>query len=413
MISPASVGAPIATPPPPPRLLKARRRLRAGLLQLLSAAVGLALGLTLPQLSVGPTVEGSQLPALLFSLGVGVIGVVTIVFSLLFGVVQWSASSFTPRLTLFRDSPLVWGTFAFTIGVFVYSVSAGLASGNTGRVSLVVPITAVVAVLAVFALIRALQTRAFLSLQLAHVLASVAARGQTVIGDLYASPSLRLMASHRPRRLLFRRHCVRSAGSDRRPWCSSSTCEGSLTRLPTATPWSCFASEWATRCTRGRPWPTSTGATYPIRRCRGAVVRGAERSFDQDPMLAMRLLADIALRALSAAVNDPATAVDAVDATEGLLRALAVRELHVADVADSAGAPRVRLVVPTWEDYLRTGVEDLLPSAAPVPMVLERLKKLLNNIVEISPPSRHGPLIRLSEQVQNKLVACRPPGSHL
>ena len=58
---------------------------------------------------------------------------------------------------------------------------------------------------------------------------------------------------------------------------------------------------------------------------RAAVVLSAERTFDQDPMLAFRLLADIALRALSPSVHDPATAVDAIDATEGLLRAVAKR----------------------------------------------------------------------------------------
>jgi hypothetical protein len=53
--------------------------------------------------------------------------------------------------------------------------------------------------------------------------------------------------------------------------------------------------------------------------------------------------------------------VDAIDATEGVLRSLATRELAVADVADDAGHTRIRLLLPTWEDYLRIAVEDLLP----------------------------------------------------
>jgi uncharacterized membrane protein len=149
------------------------------------------------------------------------------------------------------------------------------------------------------------------------------------------------------------------------------------------------------------------GGDLPDRVVHEAVVRGVERSFHQDPMLAFRLLADIALRALSPAVNDPATAVDAMDATESLLRALASRELRLPDVTDGAGVPRVRLVVPTWEDYLRTGVEDLLPFAAAVPMVLERLQRLLTNLLELSPPTRHAPLLRLDEQVEALLAACR------
>jgi hypothetical protein len=107
----------------------------------------------------------------------------------------------------------------------------------------------------------------------------------------------------------------------------------------------------------------------PDRVVRAAVIRGAERPFDQDPMLAVRVLADIGLRALSPAVNDPTTAVDAIDATESLLRAVAGRQRDIADIADRSGVPRVRLVLHTWEDYLRTGVEDLLPPAPRIPVV--------------------------------------------
>ena len=67
----------------------------------------------------------------------------------------------------------------------------------------------------------------------------------------------------------------------------------------------------------GTPLADIHGGDVPDDVVERAVVRGPERSFDQDPMLAIRLLADIALRALSPAVNDPATAVDAIDAPRG------------------------------------------------------------------------------------------------
>ncbi len=40
-----------------------------------------------------------------------------------FLVVQWAFSSLSPRLNLFRDDPIVWRTFGFAIGVFVFSVA--------------------------------------------------------------------------------------------------------------------------------------------------------------------------------------------------------------------------------------------------------------------------------------------------
>ena len=49
------------------------------------------------------------------------------------------------------------------------------------------------------------------------------------------------------------------------------------------------------------------------------LVTGQERTFRQDPLFAFRLLADIGLRALSPAVNDPATAVQVLDTIQSIL----------------------------------------------------------------------------------------------
>ncbi|WP_222263329.1 DUF2254 family protein [Modestobacter marinus] len=407
MNRPDAAGAPSAARhAPPQRLLHVRRRLRAGVVQLLCAAVGLGLGLTLPRVSGGPTVDSGRLSELLFTLGTGVIGLVSIVFALLFGVVQWSASTFSPRLTLFRGDPLVWRTYAFTIGMFVFSTTAGLVSGRAGRVSLVVPITAVLAALIALALIRALQIRAFLSLQLAQVLDAVVARGRAVIGDLYTPRSAAGEPTPAAAPLPALRRSVSWAGAP------GVVQQLELRRLVNAATQAdavvVFRVGVGDTLHEAAPLADLLGGDLPDRVVRAAVIRGAERSFDQDPMLAVRLLADIGLRALSPAVNDPATAVDAIDATESLLRALAGRQLDIVDIADRSGVPRVRLVLPTWEDYLRTGVEDLLLPAARIPMVLERLQRLLTNLLEMSPSPRHAPLIRLSEQVQAQLGACRP-----
>ena len=48
----------------------------------------------------------------------------------------------------------------------------------------------------------------------------------------------------------------------------------------------------------------------------------------------------------------PATAVQALDTMDGLLRVLATRDLSVEHVAASDGTIRVKLVLPTWDDYL-------------------------------------------------------------
>ena len=68
---------------------------------------------------------------------------------------------------------------------------------------------------------------------------------------------------------------------------------------------------------------------------------------------------------------------------------------------------RVRLVLPTWEDYLRIAIEDLLQFATPFTMVLDRLRRLLVNLLEIWPASR-APLLQLQGQVNAALLAAHP-----
>ena len=53
-----------------------------------------------------------------------------------------------------------------------------------------------------------------------------------------------------------------------------------------------------------------------------AVCLERERTFEQDPKYPIRLLVDIALKALSPAINDPTTAVQTIDQLEDLLRRL-------------------------------------------------------------------------------------------
>src|SRR5690242_6820035 len=170
------------------RFGRPRRRLRAGLVQMLFAVAGLGLGLLLPRITVAPTVASSRVNETLIGVGFGVLGLISIIFSLLFLVVQWAFSSLSPRLNLFRDDPIVWRTFGLAVGIFVFSVTAALVIGNDPEVSVIVPATEVAGVLAALALIRALQVKAFASMQLAPTLSAIAARGRGILDELYPRP---------------------------------------------------------------------------------------------------------------------------------------------------------------------------------------------------------------------------------
>ena len=91
----------------------------------------------------------------------------------------------SPRLNLFRDDPIVWRTFGLAVGVFVFSVAAALVIGNDPEVSVIVPAAEVAGVLAALALIRALQVKAFASIQLAPTLSAIAAQGRSILDNLY------------------------------------------------------------------------------------------------------------------------------------------------------------------------------------------------------------------------------------
>jgi uncharacterized membrane protein len=368
------------------RFARPRRRLRAGLLQLLCATGGLVAGLLLPRITAESTVGSARVSETLVTVGFGVLGLVSIIFSLLFLVVQWAFGSLSPRLNLFRDDPIVWRTFAFAIGVFVFSVTAALVIGDQEKVSVIVPAAEVVAVLAAIALIRSLQVKAFASIQLAPTLAAIAGQGRGILDDLYRQPC---PAAGRPAAPLPPLH--RTITWPNRLATLQQLDLGRLLRAAGAAVIVLRAGIGDT-LQQGGAIADLHGGEVSDAAVLGGLVTGPERTFHQDPLFAFRLLADIGLRALSPAVNDPATAVQMLDTIESLLAPLVSRDLDVANVTDSAGAVRVVLMLPSWDDYLRTGLDDLIESASRSPMVLLRARILLNRLLNAAPPSRQ-PLI--------------------
>jgi len=361
-----------------------RRRLRAGLVQLLFAVAGLGLGLLLPRITLAPTVASSRVTETLIGVGFGVLGLVSIIFSLLFLVVQWAFSSLSPRLNLFRDDPIVWRTFGLAVGVFVFSVTAALVIGNDPEVSVIVPAAEVAGVLAALAMIRALQVKAFASIQLAPTLSAIAAQGRRILDDLYPRPG----------------PDGRNPAAPLPPLCRAVTWPHRQAILQQLNlPRLLDAGGSAVIVVRARIGDTLQegavvaglhGGDASDAAVLGALVTGPERTFGQDPLFAFRLLADIGLRALSPAVNDPATAVQVLDTMQSLLVPLASRDLDVAEVADDAGAVKVVLALASWDDYLRIALDDLIEAGFRSPMVLLQARVLLVGLLNAAPPQRRS-----------------------
>ncbi len=137
------------------------------------------------------------------------------------------------------------------------------------------------------------------------------------------------------------------------------------------------------------------------RRLRRLVRLGSERTFEQDPKYALRILVDIAIKALSPAINDPTTAVQALDQVEDLLLRLGRVDLSAGRVRDRAGSLRLVFPVPVWEDFLVLAFDEIRYCGASSIQVMRRMRALLQDLMEHVPPERRPALQRYQERVDN------------
>ena len=353
-----------------------RRRFRANRTQALFTLAGLGLGLVLPRISGGPQAPASQVVDMLLTLGFGVLGVTGIIFSLLFLVVQWAHSNFSPRLTLFRNAPIVWRTFAVAIGVAVFSITAALAVGKESQVSVAVPAVAGLLLLVLLAMLRALQLQGFAAIQLAPVLKAVTEQGRATIDALYhrapgagqaAEVVLPALVSSVtwPGELVV----LQQVDMDRLVRAAQ---EGGALIVLRAVP--------GVVLTRGTPLADVHGGSVPAHAVVEGLIVGLERTLELDPLMAVRLLADIVLRALSSAINDPATAVQGLECMEDLISRLPENPGGPLNVADQSGAVRVIGQLPDLGDFLRVGLDSVIAAALLSPMVMLRLHRLLTRL---------------------------------
>jgi uncharacterized membrane protein len=123
-----------------------------------------------------------------------------------------------------------------------------------------------------------------------------------------------------------------------------------------------------------------------------SIALGAERTMEQDPAFAFRVVVDIASKGLSPAINDPTTAVLAIDQIHHLLRHVGNRCLDDEQVRDAKG--RVRLVyrTPDWEDFVTLAVTEIRQYGRESIQVVRRLRAMLENLIQTLPESRAPPL---------------------
>jgi len=131
---------------------------------------------------------------------------------------------------------------------------------------------------------------------------------------------------------------------------------------------------------------------------RRALWLGHERVIDNDPAYGIRLLVDVAIRALSPAVNDPATAVMVLDQLDGLLRALGERDIEDNQVLDANGAVRLVYDVSGWDDLVALALTEIDQYGRESRQVQRRMAALVKDLEAVLPDTHRGAIARFAKR---------------
>jgi len=132
--------------------------------------------------------------------------------------------------------------------------------------------------------------------------------------------------------------------------------------------------------------------TLPPQALHQSVALGQERTLEQDPAFAFRIMVDIASKGLSPGINDPTTAVLAIDQIHHLLHTVGDRHLADGRVRDSAGQLRLVYRTPDWEDFVHLAVTEIRHYGGSSIQVARRLRAMLENLIESLTEKRSAPL---------------------
>jgi uncharacterized membrane protein len=127
---------------------------------------------------------------------------------------------------------------------------------------------------------------------------------------------------------------------------------------------------------------------------------GSERTMLQDPAFGIRQLVDTASRALSPAINDPTTAVQALLRIEDLLARVTERPDPSGWYTDDTGTARVRLVEPGFIRLATLALTEILHYGAEAPQVTRCLIAVCTDLARITTDERR----RFFEQLRERCV---------
>ena len=329
------------------------------------------------------------------TIAAGTMTLSAIVFSFTFLMVQFSATAYSPRLVRWLAAdPMIAHALGVFTATFLYAIAAIAWVDRDGARTVPVVSAAVVFVwlAASIAMFIALIQHIAL-LQVNRMLAFTGDQGRRVIAALYATAppiaadvSTMDMITGEPAQVLTHRGRPRAVRAiDVAALVKLAAAAGAAIEVVVAVGDTVIEST---------PLLRVFGSVRPLddRRLRAAIDVGDVRTFDQDPQYAIRLLVDIAIRALSPAVNDPTTAVQALDEIGDLLLRLGRSSLATAPGRDAAGVVRVVVPLPTWDDFLRLAFDEICCYGVTSLQVMRRMHALVSQLTAAVPANRRTAL---------------------
>lgn len=355
--------------------------------------------------SLGSAVRLSPSSAvtLLAAVGGGMVTFTGFVFSVVLLIIQFGSSSYSPRtVSYFLRSRVTQVVLAIFLATIVYAFLALISVGSVGRDTyvpvlgvMVCLVLLVVSLVAFLVLVQSVAGRIRVD-SLVSELGRLAGRallrntspGPSIDAGTEPGPSARVV-SHRGR-------IGQVVGID----------ANEAVRLAARTGVTVvFQIRIGDSVVPGTPVALVDGAApergldQHLDKC---VIVHRERSLKYDPGYALRILTDIALRALSAAINDPTTAVRALDEVEGVLRIAAALPLGPARIP--AGAGCVVVPAPSWCDLLDLAVWEVLEAGRSAPQITRRLSGLFDDLLADLPPARHPPLVHYRDLLRRSVT---------
>ncbi len=357
-------------------------------------------------LTFTPSTASTMLSAILTA-SISLIG---FMLTMLVLVVQISGSSYSPRtlLFVFRNQQL-----KLSIGLFVGTMAfAFLSMGEITETSANDLSVLVCAVLMLFSVLFFLQSLSQLmhGIRPAKMADRVLATGHSIIADLYPDPApadpdlpyREALPATAPDRLV--RHRGQGGAllaADTEGLARLAAQHDALIVLPVAAGDYLRISGVAFRIYGGASLPDDETLL-------GHLALGSERTPEQDPTLALRVVVDISLKALSAAINDPTTGEQMIDRVEDLLVDLVQRDLHIGVVRDDRNIPRLVFPTPTWEDFLRLGVTEIRLYGGQNPQICRRLAALFEHLLEVAPDYRRAVILEERARLRRNIEQSFP-----